>query len=89
MDAPFNERRYDIIVGNPPWRSSLTARLAADYVGQEHGHTDWQISKLRKRFYGVLRHYLLMKVAYASWPPAKVCCSIKAAPTGNSDVNSS
>ena len=33
MDAPFNERRYDIIVGNPPWRSSLTAK-AADYVGQ-------------------------------------------------------
>ena len=33
MDAPFNERRYDIIVGNPPWQSSLTAK-AADYVGQ-------------------------------------------------------
>ena len=33
MDAPFNERRYDIIVGNPPWRSSLSAK-AADFVGQ-------------------------------------------------------
>ena len=31
MDAPFNEQRYDIIVGNPPWRSSLTGS-AADYV---------------------------------------------------------
>lgn len=30
-DAPFNELRYDIIVGNPPWRSNLTAK-AADYV---------------------------------------------------------
>ena len=37
IDAPFNERRYDIIVGNPPWRSSLTAK-AADYVGQNN-HT--------------------------------------------------
>ena len=36
-DAPFNERRYDIIVGNPPWQSSLTAK-AADYVGQNN-HT--------------------------------------------------
>ena len=33
IDAPFNERSYDIIVGNPPWQSSLTAK-AADYVGQ-------------------------------------------------------
>ena len=35
MDAPFNERRYDIIVGNPPWQSSLTAKVA-DYVGQNN-----------------------------------------------------
>ena len=27
-DAPFNERRFDIIVGNPPWRSNLTAKAA-------------------------------------------------------------
>ena len=33
LDAPFNERSYDVIVGNPPWRSSLTER-AADYVEQ-------------------------------------------------------
>ena len=37
MDAPFNQRRYDIIVGNPPWRSSLT-EPAADYVRQNN-HT--------------------------------------------------
>ncbi len=45
MEAPFNERRYDIIVGNPPWRSSLT-RLAADYV-RRNGHTigDKQIAQ--------------------------------------------
>lgn len=30
-NAPFNERRFDIIVGNPPWRSKLTAK-ATDYV---------------------------------------------------------
>ena len=30
-EAPFNEHRYDIIVGNPPWRSNLTAK-AANYV---------------------------------------------------------
>ena len=30
-DAPFNDHRYDVIVGNPPWKSSLTS-LAADYV---------------------------------------------------------
>ena len=34
-DAAFNEGRYDIIVGNPPWRSSLT-ELASDYVSQNH-----------------------------------------------------
>ena len=45
MDAPFNERRYDIIVGNPPWRSSLTAK-ATDYVRQSN-HTigDKQIAQ--------------------------------------------
>ena len=45
IDAPFNERRYDIIVGNPPWRSSLTAK-AADYVRQNN-HTigDRQIAQ--------------------------------------------
>jgi SAM-dependent methyltransferase len=31
MEAPFNERRYDLIVGNPPWQSSLTQQ-AADYI---------------------------------------------------------
>ena len=45
MDAPFNERRYDIIVGNPPWQSSLT-ELAADYV-RRNSHTigDKQIAQ--------------------------------------------
>ena len=45
IDAPFNERRYDIIVGNPPWRSSLT-EPAADYVHRNH-HTigDKQIAQ--------------------------------------------
>ncbi len=45
MEAPFNERRYDIIVGNPPWRSSLTG-LAADYV-RRNRHTigDKQIAQ--------------------------------------------
>ena len=33
--APFNERRYDIIVGNPPWQTSLTAK-AADYIKQNN-----------------------------------------------------
>ena len=33
--APFNERRYDIIVGNPPWQSRLTA-MAADYIKQNN-----------------------------------------------------
>ena len=44
-DAVFNERRYDIIVGNPPWRSALTA-MAADYV-RCSGHTigDKQIAQ--------------------------------------------
>ncbi len=36
-DAPFNDRRYDIIVGNPPWQSSLTAKATA-YIGQNN-HT--------------------------------------------------
>ena len=36
-DALFNERRYDIIVGNPPWQTSLTAK-AADYIKQNN-HT--------------------------------------------------
>ena len=35
VDAPFNEQRYDIIVGNPPWRSSLTEQ-AAIYVSQNN-----------------------------------------------------
>ena len=45
LEAPFNERSYDIIVGNPPWRSSLTER-AADYVRQKN-HTigDKQIAQ--------------------------------------------
>ena len=34
-DAPFSEQRYDIIVGNPPWRSSLT-EPAAEYVRKKH-----------------------------------------------------
>ena len=33
--APFNQGRYDIIVGNPPWRSSLTDP-AAEYVQRNH-----------------------------------------------------
>ena len=45
LEAPFNEQRYDIIVGNPPWRSSLTA-LAADYVRRNrHSIGDKQIAQ--------------------------------------------
>ena len=45
MDAPFNERRYDIIVGNPPWRRSLT-KPAADYVRRnQHTVGDNQIAQ--------------------------------------------
>ena len=44
-DAPFNERRYDIIVGNPPWRSSLTT-LASEYVRRnKHTIGDKQIAQ--------------------------------------------
>ena len=45
LDAPFNKSLYDIIVGNPPWKSSLTTR-AADYV-RENNHTigDKQIAQ--------------------------------------------
>ena len=44
-DAPFNDLRYDIIVGNPPWRSSLTEQ-AADYVRQhDHKIGDKQIAQ--------------------------------------------
>ena len=45
LDAPFNERLYDIIVGNPPWQSSLTVK-ATDYV-RENKHTigDKQIAQ--------------------------------------------
>ena len=44
-DAPFNERRYDIIVGNPPWRSSLTEE-ATDYIGRnQHTIGDKQIAQ--------------------------------------------
>ena len=28
LDAPFNEQTYDVVVGNPPWRSSLTEPAA-------------------------------------------------------------
>ncbi len=45
MDAPFNQGRYDIIVGNPPWRSSLT-KSAADYVRRnQHAIGDNQIAQ--------------------------------------------
>lgn len=45
VDAPFNEHLYDTIVGNPPWRSSLT-RQADSYI-QENRHTigDRQIAQ--------------------------------------------
>ena len=33
LNAPFNKKLYDIVVGNPPWRSSLT-ELAEEYVQQ-------------------------------------------------------
>ena len=35
IGAPFNKQRYDIIVGNPPWRSNLTAK-AANYVRENN-----------------------------------------------------
>ena len=45
LEAPFNEQSYDIIVGNPPWRSSLTA-MAADYVRRNcHSIGDKQIAQ--------------------------------------------
>ena len=34
MDAPFNETRFDIIVGNPPWHNRLTGP-ATDYVRRD------------------------------------------------------
>lgn len=34
-EAPFNERRYDIVVGNPPWQSGLTAK-ADDFISQNN-----------------------------------------------------
>ena len=45
LDAPFNERLYDIIVGNPPWQSSLTVK-ATDYI-RKNNHTigDKQIAQ--------------------------------------------
>ncbi|MCY4393096.1 MAG: N-6 DNA methylase [Chloroflexi bacterium] len=44
-DAPFNEQRYDVIIGNPPWKSQLT-EPAADYI-QRNGYTigDKQIAQ--------------------------------------------
>ena len=45
LDAPFNEQTYDVVVGNPPWRSSLT-EPAAVYVGEnEHTIGDKQIAQ--------------------------------------------
>ena len=45
LDAPFNERLYDIIVGNPPWQSRLTAK-ATDYVRKNnHPIGDKQIAQ--------------------------------------------
>ena len=44
-DAPFNQGRYDVIIGNPPWRSSLT-KSAADYVRRnQHAIGDKQIAQ--------------------------------------------
>ena len=44
-DAPFNEQRYDIIVGNPPWQSNLTAK-AAEYIRENsHAIGDKQIAQ--------------------------------------------
>lgn len=45
LAAPFNEQFYDIIVGNPPWRSNLT-ELSDQYVRQ-HSYTigDKQIAQ--------------------------------------------
>ena len=37
LEAPFNARTYDIIVGNPPWKTRLTT-AAAEYIHQT-GHT--------------------------------------------------
>ena len=45
LDAPFNERLYDIIVGNPPWQSNLTVK-ATDYVRKnKHAIGDKQIAQ--------------------------------------------
>ncbi len=45
VDAPFNHIKYDIIVGNPPWRSSLT-KPAAEYVQlNQHPIGDNQIAQ--------------------------------------------
>lgn len=45
LDAPFNERLYDIIVGNPPWQSRLTAK-ATEYVRKNnHPIGDEQIAQ--------------------------------------------
>ena len=44
-DAPFNQIKYDIIVGNPPWRSSLT-EPAAEYIRRnQHTIGDNQIAQ--------------------------------------------
>ncbi len=45
LDAPFNQRLYDIIVGNPPWQSRLTAK-ATEYVREnKHPIGDKQIAQ--------------------------------------------
>ena len=44
-DAPFGELRYDIIVGNPPWQSSLTEPAAAYVRRNRHTIGDKQIAQ--------------------------------------------
>ena len=45
LEAPFNSRRYDLIVGNPPWQNSLS-KLATDYIrSSQHPIGDKQVAQ--------------------------------------------
>ena len=45
VDAPFNEHPYDTIVGNPPWRSSLTEQAESFIQKNHHTIGDRQIAQ--------------------------------------------